>query len=130
MIDLASIPDALKEGENWPLLDLDPDWVWVSYDGSGRVVGMLIAAPCHGLAFLWRIKILPGAPRWTLGSLLRRFFRDMRKRGVLGYIAFLDANRPEEQALLRIAFKAGGMYVTATTLVCGSVNAKHVPEGG
>ena len=129
MIDLKSIPDELKEGENWPLLDLDPDWVWVSYDKSGGIVGMMIAAPCHGLVLIWRLKMLPSAPRMALLKLLRRFIRDIRLRGMLGYFSFLDiSTRPEEQALARIAFRAGSVLMASTTVVFGSVNAKHVGE--
>jgi hypothetical protein len=129
MISLQSIPEALREGENWELLTLDPEWVWLAEDAEGSVVGILIAAPCHGLVFVWRVKILPTAPPWALGKLLRRFIRDLRRRGCLGYIAFLDiCAQPAEQALARIAYRAGAMFTTATTVIYGSVNAKHVGE--
>ncbi len=131
MIDIAHIPDALKEGENWHLLDIDPDWVWCAYDDTDRVVGMLIAAPCHGLVFIWRVKMLPSAPPWAFGRLLRRFIRDIRRRKCLGYIALLDiVNQPAEQALSRIVFRAGGMGVSAATVFVGSANAKHVGGEG
>jgi hypothetical protein len=127
MIDVATIPDALKEGENWHLLDIDPEWMWVSRDRAGQIVGFLLAANCHGLVFIWRLKMLPTAPRWALGRLFRQFIRDIRKRHALGYIAMLDVvNRPNEKALARIAFRAGGMFATATSVIVGSVNAKHV----
>lgn len=129
MIDLKAIPDALKEGENWPLLDLDPDWVWVSYDKAERIVGILIAAPCHGIVLLWRVKMLPSAPIMALLRLFRSFIRDLRKRHCLGYIVMLDATRPDEQALARIAFRAGALAAPGSfSLVAGSVNTKHVGE--
>ncbi len=128
MVNLDAIPEALKEGENWELLKLDSDWVWLAEDGD-RVVGVLIAASCHGLVFIWRVKMVADAPHWALGRLFRRFIRDLRRRGCLGYITFLDVvNRPAEQALARIAFRAGAHFTTATTVIYGSVEAKHVGE--
>jgi hypothetical protein len=128
VIDLSAIPEGLKEGESWHLLSLDPNWVWLAKD-EDEIVGILIAAPCHGLAFIWRIKMLPEASPMALLRLLRGFIRDIQKRGYLGYMALLNvAERKEEQALARIAFRAGAMFTTATTVVYGSVNAKHVGE--
>ena len=128
MIDLTIIPEGLKEGESWHLLSLDPDWVWLARDES-EIVGILVAAPCHGLVFIWRLKMLPEASSMALLRLLRTFIRDLRKRRCLGYMALLNvSDRPEEQALARIAFRAGAMFTTATTVVYGSVNAKHVGE--
>lgn len=126
-LDLANIPDELKADENWPLLHLDMEWVWLAHDQEGKIVGILIAAPCHGLVFIWRVKMLKSAPYWALGRLLRRFIRDIRQRGCLGYITWLDVcNRPAEEALAKIAFRAGALFTTATTIVAGSVDAKHV----
>ena len=128
MMSLDQIPRELAEGENWELLTLDPNWIWLE-EADGEVVGILIAAPCHGLVFIWRVKMLSSAPYWALGKLFRRFIRDLKARGSLGYIAMLDiSSRPAEQALARIAFRAGAMFTTATTMVYGSVNAKHVGE--
>jgi hypothetical protein len=128
VIDLRYIPERIKEGESWHLLSLDPEWVWLARDEE-EIVGILIAAPCHGLAFVWRIKMLPEASPMALLRLLRTFIRDLRKRKCLGYMALLNvSDRPEEQALARIAFRAGAMFTTATTVVYGSVNAKHVGE--
>ncbi len=128
MIDLSAIPEGLKEGESWHLLSLDPDWVWLARD-EDEIVGILIAAPCHGLAFIWRLKMLPEASPMALLKLLRTFIRDLQKRRCLGYMALLNmAYRAEEQALARIAFRAGALFTTATTVVYGSVNAKHVGE--
>jgi hypothetical protein len=129
VIDLDAIPEALKEGENWPLLTLDENWVWLAKDGDGSVVGILIAAPCHGLVFIWRLKMLATAPNWALGKLLRRCIRDLRARKCLGYITWLDVcSRPEEMALARIAARAGALFTAATTVVVGSINAKHIGE--
>jgi len=130
MIDVKSIPDALKEGENWPLLDIDPNWMWVSYDQEERVVGFLLACNCHGLVLLWRLKMLPSAPPTALLRLLRRFIRDIRRRGALGYMVMLDATRPEELELAKIAFRAGAKAMPCTSLLVGSVNTGHLGEGG
>lgn len=129
MIDIKCIPDALKEGENWQLLDIDPDWMWVAHGPEGNIVGFLMAAPCHGLAIIWRIRILKSAPTTTLLSLLRQFIRSIRRKKCLGYVAMLDLGRPEEQALARIAFRAKGLFAPrAVSVICGSVETGHVPE--
>ena len=128
MLALSDIPEALREGENWEYLQLDPHWIWLAEDDD-RVVGILVAGQCHGLVFIWRVKMLPEAPHWALGKLFRRFIRDLRKRGCVGYITFLDVvAKPYEQALARIASRAGAHFTTATTVVYGSVQAKHVGE--
>lgn len=130
MIDVKHIPDALKAGESWPILNLDPDWIWESRDENGEVVGILIAAPCHGLVFIWRIKMLKTAPAAALLSLFRRFIKDIRARGCLGYMATLDLCRPEEQQLARVAIRARGMFEPKTvSLICGSVETGHLAEG-
>ena len=124
MIDVKSIPEALKEGENWPLLDIDPDWMWLSYDQEERIVGFLIAANCHGLVLIMRVKMLPSAPRTALLRLFRRFIRDIRRRGALGYFAPLNVSAsPMEAGLARIAFRAGAKILPAQIYVAGSVEA-------
>jgi len=129
VIDLNAIPDTLKADENWPLLTLDPEWIWLAHNEAEEVVGILIAMEGHGLVFIWRIKMLDSAPYWALGQLLRQFIRDLRKRGCLGYITFLDVcNKSAEMALARIASRSGALFTTAATIVVGSVNAKHVGE--
>jgi hypothetical protein len=128
VIDLNTIPAALSEGENWNVLKLDPQWIWTS-EHNGQIMGLLIAMEGHGLVFIWRVKMLPQAPHWALGKLFRRFIRDIRKRGCVGYITFLNlTNKPLEVAIARIASRAGALFVDPHTIVYGSVNAKHVGE--
>jgi len=128
MLGLSDIPEALREGENWEYLTLDPHWVWTVED-AGKMVGILIAGPCHGLVFIWRVKVVAGAPRWTLGKLFRNFIRDLRKRGCLGYMACLNlVDQPRELAIARIALRAGASITPTTAIVYGSVSAKHVGE--
>lgn len=122
---LQEIPEALKEGENWELLDLNEDWMWFARD-EGEIVGFLMACNCHGLAMIWRVKMLP-RHGWAFGKMLRDFVRDLRKRKILGYVTFLDiVNRSEEQALMRIMFRAGAKFSYATTMIAGSVATRHV----
>jgi hypothetical protein len=128
MLDLGKIPAALSEGENWNVLKMDPHWVWTA-QANGEICGLLIAMEGHGLVFIWRVKMLPIAPHWALGKLFRQFMRDIRKRGCLGYITFLNVgNKPAEGAIARIALRAGAMFIDPHTIVYGSVNAKHVGE--
>lgn len=130
MIDVKSIPDALKENENWQLLDIDPDWMWLAWDSEGHVVGFLLACNCHGLAVIWRVRTLPSAPVTALLRLFRTFIKDIRRRGCLGYVAMVDLERPEEQALARIAFRAKGMFMPrAASILVGSINTGHLGEG-
>jgi hypothetical protein len=130
MIDIQSIPAALKEGENWQLLDIDPDWMWVAYDDDENIVGFLIACNCHGLAMIWRLRMLKSAPPTSLLKLLRRFIKDVRRRGCVGYMAMLDLTRPEEQALARIAFRAKALYAPGcVSVIAGTINTGHLAEG-
>lgn len=130
MIDLKCIPDELKEGENWQLLDIDPDWMWLVRDHEDRIVGFLLACNCHGLVMIWRVKTTKNAPPCSLLRLFRCFIKDIRRQGCLGYTAMLDLGRPEEQALARIALKAKGMFAPrAVSVIAGSVNTGHLAEG-
>ena len=129
MIDVKYIPDELKQGENWQLLDIDPDWLWIVRDREDRIVGFLLACNCHGLVLIWRLRMTKGAPRYSLLRLLRGFIKDIRARGCLGYAAMLDLEREEERALYRIAFRAKGIFLPkAVSVILGSVNTGHLGE--
>ena len=124
MIDLRMIPQELLEGENWAPLDIDPKWLWLVKEDD-EVVGLLLAANCHGLALILRIKTVADAPQNTVLRLLRRFIRDIRERGCLGYVSYLDVMKPEEAALSRIAYRAGAyLQPFSGVLVIGSTQVK------
>jgi len=125
---LDAIPEQLKEGEGWELLNIDPNWIFVVHYRQ-EIVGVLLACNCHGLAMIWRIKMLKTAPAHCLLFLLRDFVRIIKKRGCMGFMAFCELDKPNEQALIRIAKRAGcnliGMNVMCVT---SSVEVKHCPS--
>lgn len=127
MNSLDAIPQKLKEGEGWELLNVDPNWLFVcTYEDE--IVGVLLACNCHGLAMIWRIKMLDTAPKHCLLNLLRDFVRIIKKRGCMGFMAICEIDKPNEQALLRIARRAGcstiGLNAVAIT---SSTEVKHCP---
>jgi len=103
------IPASLEAGFE-QLGNLDHDWVWVLESG-GEIKGVLLAAPCHGTAFIWRIAVGPDVEGWSVGKLLRRFLADCRERGLKGYITIIDSSVPIQKQLQRIIERAGGTVV-------------------
>jgi hypothetical protein len=106
----------LREGETLPssldagfeqLGKLDREWVWCLISG-GEIKGALLACPCHGTAFVWRVSLMPGLGKTAILRLLRRFVSDIRKRGVIGIITILDAATPTQAALKGILERVGG----------------------
>lgn len=82
-------------------LPLSPEWVWVTLRDA-RIIGVLVTAPAHGLLILLRISFVPGSPASAPMLLLRRAFRDARRRGLLGYVTFLSDSAAAESHLMRI----------------------------
>lgn len=106
------IPPELEAGFE-QLGNLDREWVWV-LGGPGCIRGVLLACPCHGAAFIWRVALLPDAGRAEIFSLLRGFLKEMRERKVQGIITILDP-KVETQAkfksiLERIKGETFGTY--------------------
>lgn len=102
----------LRPGETLParfevgfdqLNQLDPEWVWVMERGT--IEGCLVASPCHGTAIVWRLFC---ENRWWLLALLRRFAKDIRKRGCKGYMMLLDTSKPTQAKLARLVKHQGG----------------------
>lgn len=115
----------MREEENLPAdlnlgLDqigkLDPNWVWV-VDEGGEITGALIASPCHGIVALWRIVSRPGSSPVNVRKVLRKFFVDIRERGYLGCIVFLDPLNETEAKLARFAKRVGGKTVGGLHMV-------------
>jgi hypothetical protein len=103
------IPVSLDAGFDL-LGDLDLDWIWV-YESIGEIKGVLVASRCHGVAFIWRLAILPGQPHSVVIRLLRKFLHDLRERGIQGYMTLIDDSIPRQAKLLRIFEKAGGKTI-------------------
>jgi hypothetical protein len=89
---------------------LDPDWVWV-LDIDGKIRGVLVASPAHGVAMIWRIVVSPGASSMALGKLLRAFLRDCRARGVRGYLTVVSLAGESQARLAQIIEHAGGKKI-------------------
>jgi hypothetical protein len=100
------IPASLDAGFDL-LGSLDHDWIWV-LDSGGEIKGVMVASPCHGTVFVWRIAIDPSVSNTGVIRLLRRFVGDIRKRGSVGYTTLVDASKPIQKRLMGIVEKAGG----------------------
>ena len=83
---------------------LDYNWIWVVEDRG--IEGILVAAPCHGLALLYRVQMRPGSK--LLMRLLRSVMKDLRARGIRGFMTFLSQRREEEIKLGIIIERLGG----------------------
>lgn len=98
-------PQHLNTGfEDMPVMN---SFCWVAETGQ-RIVGALLAAPCHGLIFIVRLKIEEYAPAITASLLLRSLMRDSERMGFKGFFTFIDPSRETERVLLGICRKAGG----------------------
>lgn len=100
-----TVPKTLDIGFDL-LGSLDREWVWV-WESEAQIKGVLLAAPCHGVAFIWRLAVEPNQGIAVV-KLLRRFLKDIRSRGMKGYITICDQARTNEERLIRVIKKAGG----------------------
>jgi len=89
---------------------LDGNWIWV-IEEAGRIRGTLVAAPCHGVAIIYKLALMKGTRFALLAALLRRFLADMRARGVPGFFTMLDPANPVQAKLKRVIERAGGQQV-------------------
>ncbi len=97
---------------------LDTEWVWV-LESCGEMKGVLVAAPCHGTAFIWRVAVDKGVEPWSIGKLLRRFLADCRSRGLRGYLTIVDVSVPVQAQLQHIVERAGGKTIGDFKLLAG-----------
>lgn len=88
----------------------DGDWAWIA-EKEGRINGFLAAAPCHGIVMVLRFVVRAHAPFDTLPLLLRRFVRDCRNRGYIGFFAPLNPDRPHEKKLMQMMMKLGAARI-------------------
>ena len=117
-----SIPVELEAGFE-QLGKLDLNWVWV-WESKHQVRGILLAAPCHGSAFIWRLSVLPGEPEMAVGRLLRRFLSDLKIMGISGYITLVNPANETQAQLQAIIKRAGGQEFGTYTLM-----ASAMPKG-
>lgn len=104
-----TIPSSLEAAFDI-LHQLDPQWVWV-LDDCGVITGVLVASPAHGMAVIWRISISPSASHVAPVRLLRVFLRDIRRRGMRGYMTVVNLNSSTQAQLARIIERSGGKVI-------------------
>jgi hypothetical protein len=107
--DGEAMPQHLGTGfESMPVMN---SFVWVA-EQDERIVGILMAAPCHGLLFLVRLRVLEGSPATVTLALFRRCIRDSKEMGFRGYFSYIDPQKETEAQLIPICIGAGGIQVT------------------
>lgn len=102
------------------VLDLDSNWVWVLLDESEEIMGLLVAAPCHGVAHVLRLRMHEKAPLHGALMLMRQFFADCRKRQIKGLFGYFDTGRKEEMRLANIAVRMGGRVLFHAVVAVGA----------
>ena len=113
------IPAELEAGFD-QLGKLDRNWVWV-VQSDWKIKGVLLASPCHGSAFVWRICLDPSLSNVAVIRLLRRFLSDIRARGCVGYTTIIEPSKPTQERLLAIVEKVGGKKYGDYQLIGGPV---------
>lgn len=101
-------PQHLATGfENMPVMK---SFCWVA-EKEGRIIGILMAAPCHGLIFLVRLCIEEGANPSVAHLLFRHCMRDCEKLGFTGYFSYVSHLSEVERSLIRLCRKAKGIQI-------------------
>lgn len=98
-----SLPASFELGFD-QLGQVDEEWVWVAESGD-RLVGCIMASPCHGTAIVWRVV---SRDTITLLKLLRFFLKECKTRGLRGCMAMIDPQIDAQRKLKSIMVKTGG----------------------
>lgn len=109
----------LREGEPFPqhlgtgfeTMPVMNSFVWVA-ERDERIIGILMAAPCHGLIFIVRIRVEEGSNPAVVHLLFRHCMKDCKEMGFIGYFSYIDPQRESEAAMISICTRAGGIQVT------------------
>ena len=102
------MPEGFATGyENMPFM---PDWVWVA-ESDGEALGVLMAAPCHGLIYLMRLCIKDDAQRMTAFALLRACMRETNRRGFKGFFMHIDPTKEIDRRFIPTVKKTGGVQL-------------------
>lgn len=103
-----AMPQHLGTGyEQMPIMK---SFCWVA-EQEGKIIGVLLAAPCHGIVYLIRLCVEKGAPVITAGLLFRKCLRECKEAGFVGYFAHIDPSRETERELIAICRKAKGIQI-------------------
>jgi len=115
------MPQHLGTGfESMPVMK---SFCWVA-ETEGRIVGMLLAAPCHGLIYIARVRVEETAPPITALLLFKNCLRDCKQMGFLGYWAHIDPTRESERAMIPICRRAKGLQLVLPQVpLAGSIDA-------
>jgi hypothetical protein len=108
----------LREGEPMPqhlgtgyeTMPVMNSFIWVA-EKEGRIIGILMAAPCHGLILLMRLCIEEGSNHSVAHLLFRHCMRDSEKMGFRGYFSYVSTETETERSLIAICRKAHGLQV-------------------
>ena len=119
-----SIPAGLEAGFE-QLGRLDREWCWVLISDE-EIKGVLLACPCHGTAFVWRLSLDPSLGNVSVIRLLRRFLSDIRKRGCVGYLTIVDTSKPVQKRLQAIMESAGGKEFGTYTLMAAPMPRREL----
>ncbi len=113
-----AMPEGFATGfENLPL---QADWVWIA-EKEGIPVGVLLAAPCHGIIYIARLCLKEVQNKMVAVALLRALFRDTKARGYLGYLFHINPMREVEREMIPLCKRAGGVQVTMPQLARSKV---------
>jgi hypothetical protein len=114
-----ALPPGFHTG--YELMPIMEDWAWIAE--NGEPVGVLLAAPCHGLVYMMRVCVKEGANPATAAILIRACMRDCEKRGVKGYFFHVSTLSQVERDLIPICRKAGAVQVPIPqVLLVGAVD--------
>jgi hypothetical protein len=114
-----AMPAGMNTGyENMPL---QIDWVWFAEEGD-TPLGVVLAAPCHGLVYVMRLCVKDGANPHTALALLRACMKDAQNRGFRGFFFHVDPTVEIDRHVLVICRKVGVKPLTVPqVLLVGSV---------
>lgn len=107
-------PEGFSTGyEQMPVMK---SWVWVAEEDN-EVVGVLLAAPMHGLVYLMRICIHDGAKPTTAFLLLRTCMRDAVKRGFKGFFMHINPTEKIGTRMMKLVKRAKGIAMPAPNMM-------------
>lgn len=114
------LPDFSHSLPDTPLTQ--KEWIWVAFGArDNKPLGLIAAAPLHGIVLLVRIYAIDEAPKSIAVGMLRKVLADCKDRGYTRYALHLDLRLDNEARLARIVKKAGGSEISSHTLFHGPI---------
>jgi hypothetical protein len=105
-----AMPQHLNTGfEQMPVMN---DFVWIA-EKQEKIIGMLVASPCHGLVFFVHVRTEKGTSTMTIPLLFRKCVKDCMERGFKGYFGFLDPRVKADREFILVCRKAGGTQIVS-----------------